>query len=247
MIQSPLHITITPHTMASSVLTLIGAPGSGKGTYGALLAKRIHNATVWSVGDILRDISKRSEHLTKILKSGALVDDELVNNAVIQCLKESKDASSGSNNNIFILDGFPRNHAQTSLLEKWPTELRVAGAIQFDVPDEICITKLLGRRKCSICDGNFNTNGVDTDGFDMPPILPKEGTCKVDCNWGEDWQKRDDDTAETIQLRMNVYHNETKPVLKYWQDKGQLLRLVPYTGVKEMDRLEALVKERFQV
>ncbi|KAL7542661.1 hypothetical protein ACHAXR_012107 [Thalassiosira sp. AJA248-18] len=223
----------------TSIISLIGAPGSGKGTYGALLASRF-NASFASVGDMLRGSMKSNEHLATVLRSGALVDDALVNDAVIQSLENM----DNSGKDFVILDGFPRNHAQASLLEKWPVHLKPSLAIQFDIPDDVCVTKLLGRRKCSICNRSFNINGVDTDGFDMPPILPKAGACKVKCNWETDWEKRDDDTADTIKMRMGIYHKETKPVLTYWEQKNRLLRFVPFKGVKDMDKLESLVENR---
>jgi len=237
----------------TAIISLIGAPGSGKGTYGALLASRFLNASFLSVGDILHENSAKNEQLGAVLRSGALVDDALVNNAVIQTLEDrsrTKEKSSDSKlsnvgRDVIILDGFPRNYAQASLLAKWPDSLKPSLALQFDVPDEICITKLMGRRKCSICNGSFNINGVDTNGFDMPPILPEAGTCKVKCNRDTDWEKRDDDTAATIKFRMNIYHNETKPVLQYWEEREQLLRFVPYSGVKEMDKLVSLVGKYF--
>mmetsp|Transcript_24647 Transcript_24647/g.53168 ORF Transcript_24647/g.53168 Transcript_24647/m.53168 type:complete len:185 (-) Transcript_24647:1359-1913(-) len=178
------------------------------------------------------------------MRSGALVDDALVNDAVIQSLENRACAKmkTAGKKNVVILDGFPRNVLQSSLLEKWPDSLRPSLAIQFDVPDDICITKLLGRRKCSICNGSFNVNGVDTGGFDMPAIVPEAGVCKVNCNPDVDWEKRDDDTADTIQLRMGIYHKETKPLLKYWGERGQLLRFVPFKGVKDMDKLVSRVQ-----
>mmetsp|Transcript_20642 Transcript_20642/g.33716 ORF Transcript_20642/g.33716 Transcript_20642/m.33716 type:complete len:84 (-) Transcript_20642:39-290(-) len=78
----------------------------------------------------------------------------------------------------------------------------------------------------------------------MPPKLP-EAACKVNCSREVDWKKRDDDTADTIQLRMGVYHKETKPVLKYWEEREQLLGFLPFNGVKDMDKLVSLVENRF--
>lgn len=241
----PNHTPRHREQIMASIISLIGPPGSGKGTYGALLASRLLGASFLSVGDVLRENAAANEHLSSILRSGALVDDALVNDAVILTLEKKASPTNGSVGNLVILDGFPRTDRQATLLaQTWPNNLRPAFAVQFDVPDHVCITKLLGRRKCSKCNGSFNVNGVDTGGFDMPPILPKAGACKVDCNPDVDWEKRDDDTAETIQLRMNIYHNETAPVLKYWEERDKLLRFVPYNGVKDMDKLLSLVKSR---
>lgn len=239
------------------LISLIGKPGSGKGTYGALLAKRYKNLTFLSVGDVLRDSAKRNETLRKVLTSGKLVDDTIVNEAVIESLQERnlqqlKEHSSNVHNaKIFndgretvILDGFPRTDAQTKLLSEWPSTLEPALAIYFDVPDDIVITKLLGRRKCTICGGNFNVNGVDQDGWDMPPLLPTND-CTEKCNWDMDWEKRDDDTADIIKERMYVFREETEPVLESWSRDGRLLKFVPYKGIKEMDRLAGELENYF--
>jgi len=240
------------------LISLIGKPGSGKGTYGALLASRYLNLTFLSVGDVLRDGAKRNETLQRVLTSGKLVEDEIVNEAVIESLQEQNlhQLKAGSRNDsdakVFndgreyvVLDGFPRTDSQTQLLSKWPSSLVPALAIHFDVPDDIVITKMLGRRKCTVCGGNFNVNGVDEDGWDMPPLLPKNG-CKVKCDWNTDWAKRDDDTADIIKERMQVFRQETEPVLESWSHKNCLLTFVPYMGVKEMDRLAVMLENYFR-
>lgn len=226
------------------IISLIGAPGSGKGTYGLLLATRFRNSTFLSVGDILRTSAKHDHAMKEVLVSGSLADDTMVGDSVLGHLEKTD--VSATNSNLILLDGFPRNKVQTTIQSKWPSHLQPKLALQFDIPDSISITKLLGRRKCSICGVGFNINGVDTDGFIMPPILPKEGDCKVCCNWETDWEKRDDDTAETIQKRMNVYHTETEPVLKYWRERDRLLRFVPYNGVKDMDMLVEVLETRLK-
>ena len=225
----------------ASIISLVGAPGSGKGTYGALLASRLLNACFLSVGDILREQATTNKQLASVMSSGSLVDDALVNDAVVQSLQDR-----AGKKGIVILDGYPRNSEQASLLANWPTRLLPSFAIQFDVPDHVCITKILGRRKCTICNKSLNVNGVNTDGFNMPPMLPKEGDCKVQCNPDKDWQKRDDDTEETIKLRFEVYHNETKPVLQYWKEREQLVRFVPYNGVQDIDKLVKVVEPQLK-
>ncbi len=192
-----------------------------------------------SVGDTLRENSARYEHLASVLRSGALVDDALVNDAVMQSME---DRARGKN--LVILDGYPRTGAQTYLLSKWPVALRPSLALQFDVPHEVCTIKLLGRRKCSICKSSINVNRVNTLGFDMPPMIPEAGACKVDCNPDLDWDKRDDDTIHTIKLRMEIYDKETTPVLQYWKERKRLLSYVPYNGVKGIDELKSLVEAR---
>ncbi|KAL3789593.1 hypothetical protein ACHAWO_009156 [Cyclotella atomus] len=218
----------------TTIISLIGAPGSGKGTYGSMLASRMNRCTFLSVGDVLREYSEQSESMSKTLQSGDLVDDTFVNDAVLQRLVQLSSQTS-QDGRILILDGFPRNQAQTVLLSKWPRELQKIMALHFDVPDDICITKLLGRRKCTICNGSFNINGVDANGFYMPPILPSDGSCPTKCNREIDWKRRDDDTEETIRNRMNIYHEQTEPVLEYWLNRNSLLTFVPFNGVDDID------------
>jgi len=221
-----------------------------QGTYGALLASRLINASFISVGDILRENSSRNKHIAKVLNSGALVDDALVNAAVLQCLEEKIHAKRIANTNQkyrIILDGYPRTDRQASLLDKWPIELHPKLAVQLDVPERICLTKILGRRKCILCNKSLNVNGVlDEFGFDMPPMLPDDNSdeCRtLNCN-PVHWKKRDDDTIDTIQFRMDVYRRETEPVLQYWEEKGLLLRFIPYKGIKEIDNLVSLIEKR---
>ena len=239
------------------LISLIGKPGSGKGTYGALLASRYRNLTFLSVGDVLRDSATRNKSLRRILTSGKLVDDNVVNEAVIESLQDEnlQSLKSQIHNNCdakilndgrehVIIDGFPRTESQTKLISKWPNALDPALAIYIDVPENIVVTKLLGRRKCTICGGNFNINGVDQQGWDMPPLLPKND-CKEICDWDTDWEKRDDDTADTIKERMKVFRKETEPVLDSWRYDNRLVTFVPYKGVKEMDRLSNVLENHF--
>ena len=249
--------------MSTTLIALIGKPGSGKGTYGSLLAKRYANVTFLSVGDILRHYAKQNHVLDKKLKSGELVKNKMVNDAVIDSLAylqeqklhllkddSKKESDSGSLFNdggeYVILDGYPRSHGQMKLLSTWPRSLVPALAIHIDVPDDIVTTKLLGRRKCSICERSFNVNSVNKDGWYMPPLLPVPRRCKeIRCNWDVDWDMRDDDTAEIINKRLQVFHKETEPVLESWSKMNRLLTFLPYKGLEEMDRLADELEKYF--
>lgn len=228
--------------LTTTIISLIGAPGSGKGTYGSMLAARIRNSTFLSVGDILREHSEQNANSTigramkETLRSGALADSSFANEAVLERLKRIS-----HRNSVVILDGFPRNQEQAERLSKWPHQFQQIAALHFDVPDQICITKLLGRRKCSICKESFNVNGVDVDGFYMPPILPSYESCPKPCNQETDWKKREDDTEETIRKRMIVYHEQTEPVLRVWSERDRLYTFVPYKGVKDIDEMVNMV------
>ena len=114
----------------TSIISLIGPPGSGKGTYGAMLASHLLNASFLSVGDVLREQAVTNEKLSTIMKTGELVDDGIVNEAVIHSLNNRSDK------NVILLDGYPRNKTQIQLLQTWPPELRpsFAFALQIHVP-----------------------------------------------------------------------------------------------------------------
>ncbi|KAL9179149.1 hypothetical protein ACHAXT_000191 [Thalassiosira profunda] len=123
---------------SSKILSLIGPPGSGKGTYGELLAARF-NGTCLNIGEILRERSIEDNELRATMRSGGMVSDEYINDLLIPRLKNAV-----ADNDMVILDCFPRNAAQTKLLREWPKNLRPTMAIQFDVPDEVCMTKQRG-------------------------------------------------------------------------------------------------------
>ena len=146
--------------MMASIISLIGAPGSGKGTYGALLASRRLKASFLSVGDILREQSDENEHLSSVMLSGALVEDDLVTELVIQSLENKR-----TGKNLIILDGFPRSglHIYSlhlrftstyliiyALLRYWEGEsvtfaIKAGISMELILMDAICLQCYLGR------------------------------------------------------------------------------------------------------
>jgi len=168
-------------------LTLIGAPGSGKGTYGSYLVKSL-NAKFLSVGDLLRDHVQRKTKIGMEValaqKRGELAIDHTVAKAMHDSLDniETLNVFRRSRHVGFIIDGFPRTHYQARLIspmkgtpveaETFPEHLRVHYAVSIQVPDSICLKKILGRRECSVCRKDINVCNIDEDGFRMPPILP---------------------------------------------------------------------------
>mmetsp|Transcript_27521 Transcript_27521/g.80937 ORF Transcript_27521/g.80937 Transcript_27521/m.80937 type:complete len:264 (-) Transcript_27521:3406-4197(-) len=240
-------------------LALIGPPGSGKGTYGGILAASIGTKII-ATGDILRDHVKRNtpvgQAVSRCQGLGRLADDEIVSEAVLSYLMEYYDgvnshgsSASGAGRSLvgaerkvgFILDGFPRTARQVEIMETengWPQHLRAHFAVSIDVPDSICVTKMLGRRLCVECEGHFNVNNVDEKGFRMPPTLP-DPPCS--CDRSNNWRRRDDDTEEIILKRIDHFHDETNPVIAWYESVGRLMRFLPYDGVGDMPLLESLV------
>lgn len=191
-------------------ITLLGAPGSGKGTQAKKLQAHYGVPQV-STGDLLRAAVKQGTELGMKAKArmdaGELVPDSLV----LGLLKErliQDDAKKG-----FILDGYPRNLAQaqalTGLLVALDQELDTALLVDVDL--EIIMKRITGRLTCGDCGQMFNT-------FFSPP--EKEGVC--DACGASNLTTRADDNEETVRKRLEVYEEETKPLIEYYMDQGML-------------------------
>jgi adenylate kinase len=223
------------------------------------------------MGDVLRKHAQEGTEIGKLIakcqNEGRLADDKIVSLALLEHLKELKCREINKNNATefgFILDGFPRTVPQAKLLlnnkerEKdnttndldlvklieWPQDLTASFAVNIEVPDEICITKMKGRRKCSKCNESFNVSNVDTpEGFFMPPQLPVPYPCD-NCDMKKDWTIRMDDTEEIFVKRMKEYHEQSAIVKQFFEDQGKLLEFTPYKGVSDMPILEKIVREK---
>lgn len=190
-------------------IIMLGAPGAGKGTQAHMIAEKYHLPHV-STGDIFRANIKNGTELGKEAKSymdrGELVPDELTVRILLDRVAQD-DCKNG-----YILDGFPRNIPQAEVLEKELEKLgdRIDVAIDMEVPDESIIRRMSGRRACVSCGATYHIVNV-------PP--KKEGVCDV-C--GEALVLRDDDKEETVQKRLDVYHEQTQPLIDFYTKKGIL-------------------------
>lgn len=202
-------------------IVLLGAPGAGKGTQAQKLVEEFGVAHI-STGDLLRAAVKAGTKLGVKAKSymdnGQLVPDKLVVDLVTERL-DADDAQKG-----FILDGFPRNTAQAVTLDSALAEMgrNLDAALLVDVKPDVIVKRLSSRRTCKEC-GYTAPAGVDT--------CPSCG--------GEMYQ-RDDDKPETIQKRLDVYENQTAPLVEYYRGK-ELLKAVD--GDRPVDEVYADVKE----
>lgn len=202
-------------------IVLLGAPGAGKGTQAQKLVEEFGVAHI-STGDLLRAAVKAGTKLGVKAKSymdnGQLVPDKLVVDLVTERL-DADDAQKG-----FILDGFPRNTAQAVTLDSALAEMgrSLDAALLVDVKPDVIVKRLSSRRTCKEC-GYTAPAGVDT--------CPSCG--------GEMYQ-RDDDKPETIQKRLDVYENQTAPLVEYYRGK-ELLKSVD--GDRPVDEVYADVKE----
>ncbi len=208
---------------------LLGAPGSGKGTQGAVLSEK-YNIPQVSTGDLLRAAVAAGTELGKQAKSamdaGALVSDEIVIGLIRERISQN-DAKHG-----YILDGFPRNIAQAEALDAMLTALNqpLQGVVLLDVAFEELLQRLTGRRTCKDCGAIYNIH-----------LSPSKiaGQCDA-CN-GELLQ-RADDNEETIGNRLNVYLEQTSPLIGYYQSQGKLHSIA---GIGNVDDITTAVAAIF--
>lgn len=195
-------------------LILLGAPGVGKGTQGALLATR-HGMARISTGDLLRDAVRRGTPLGQRAK-GYMDAGELVPDAVILDLVREVLVSAPAGGGGFIFDGFPRTIPQAEALDRLLGELKrpLDAVVVIDVPDEVLVQRLSGRRTCPNCGAVYNI-------YFEPPREP--GICD---NCGGALTERADDTAETVRHRLEVYRRQTAPLVAYYQGSATPVRQV---------------------
>ena len=194
-------------------LVLVGPPGAGKGTQAQFIARHLGVPTI-STGDIFRANVSTGTPLGLEAKAymdrGDLVPDDVTIEMVRLRLKEP-DAAAG-----FLLDGFPRTVPQAQVLDDILLETADAKldvVLELVVDSDEVVRRLSGRRTCRTCNRIWHVD------FDPPAV---EGVCDVDR--GELYQ-RDDDQAETIKNRLEVYELSTAPLVNYYAGRGVLIGL----------------------
>ena len=199
-------------------IILLGAPGSGKGTQAKMLMEK-YNVPQISTGDLLRAAVSAGTELGKkakaIMDAGQLVSDDIVLGMIKERLNDD-DAKNG-----FILDGFPRNKAQAEALDNLLSEFgwSMDGAVLLEVDNEQIVERITGRRTCNDCGQLYNI-------FSSPP--KEEDKCdKCDGDLGH----RADDNEETIRKRLDVYAEQTAPLIDFYDSQKKLFKL---NGMGEM-------------
>ena len=188
---------------------MLGAPGAGKGTQAKMIAEKYGVPHV-STGDIFRANIKNGTELGKEAKQymdqGLLVPDELTVRILLDRVAQD-DCKNG-----YVLDGFPRTIPQAEVLDSELSKLgdHIDYAIDVDVPDENIIKRMSGRRACLTCGATYHIEHV-------PPKT--EGICD---KCGSELVLRDDDKPETVKNRLNVYHEQTQPLIDFYTNKGVL-------------------------
>lgn len=182
----------------------LGPPGAGKGSLAVKVAEDYKIPHI-STGDIFRANIKNQTPLgvkvKAIIDSGSLVSDEMTFELVKDRLAQP-DCKNG-----YILDGFPRTIPQAEMLEGLVSDLKV---VNFEIADEAVIKRLSTRRVCKACGANYNV-------LTLPPKV--EGVCD---KCGGEIIQRDDDKQESILHRMDVYREQTEPLIKFYSDKGNI-------------------------
>ena len=200
-------------------IIMLGAPGAGKGTQAKKSAAKYSIPHI-STGDIFRANIKNNTELGQKAKTymdkGELVPDELVVDLIMDRFKEP-DCANG-----YVLDGFPRTIPQAEALDKALNAQNesVDYAINVEVPDENIINRMSGRRACVGCGATYHIQ------FNPTKV---EGVCDV-C--GEKLILRDDDKPETVKNRLSVYHEQTQPLIDYYDKKSILAEV---DGTKDME------------
>ena len=190
-------------------IIMLGAPGAGKGTQAKMIADK-YGVPHISTGDIFRANIKNGTELgmeaKKYMDQGLLVPDELTVKILLDRVAKD-DCEKG-----YVLDGFPRTIPQAEVLEEALANIgdKIDFAIDVDVPDENIVRRMSGRRACLSCGATYHIEHV-------PPKA--EGICD---RCGKELVLRDDDKAETVKNRLHVYHEQTQPLIDFYEKKGVL-------------------------
>lgn len=201
---------------------IMGAPGSGKGTFSTRL-KETYNLNHISTGDIFREnISKQTElgkQAQQYIDQGRLVPDELTNQLVTDYLNNLTDQKNG-----YLLDGYPRTLAQAKAFEEMTagTDHAVDTIVFMDVPREVLLKRITGRRTCPKCGEIYNIYFKPTK---------QEGVCD---KCGSPLSSRKDDNAESLKTRLDEYVQNTKPVIDYYQSQDKVISINADRGIEEI-------------
>lgn len=182
-------------------IILLGAPGAGKGTQATFIKEKFNIPQI-STGDMLRAAVKAGTQLgleaKKFMDAGGLVPDEVIIGLVKERIKDD-DCKAG-----FLFDGFPRTIPQAEAMKQ--AGVGIDYVVEIDVPDAAIVERMSGRRSHPASGRTYHVK------FNPPKVAGKDDIT------GEDLVQRDDDKEETVKKRLEVYHSQTKPLVKYYVD-----------------------------
>ncbi len=208
-------------------LILLGAPGAGKGTVAKLLTK-LDDSVQISTGDILRSAVAAGTELGKqaqsAMRAGDLVSDDLIMSIMEERLQED-DCKSG-----YLLDGFPRTIPQAEALKKLLDRMgeKLDAAVEIDVARDVILERLTTRRTCTGCGAIYNIKSNPTK---------IDGVCD---KCGESVVQRDDENEKAISNRLNVYNDQTAPLVSFYKNEGLLLSI----NATSSDTVINIIKEK---
>ena len=201
-------------------IIMLGAPGAGKGTQAEIISKKLGIPTI-STGNILRAAVKAGTPVGLQAKSymdaGKLVPDDVIIGILAEALA-GPDCAKG-----YILDGVPRTIPQAQAMEEQGIE--IDAVLDLDVPDETIIRRMSGRRVCPVCGASYHI-------VNAPP--KEEGVCD---QCGGQLTVRADDAPQTVLDRLRTYHEQTEPLLAFYEARGKL------RTVKDQPTIEANTAE----
>ncbi|HEY8355484.1 MAG TPA: adenylate kinase [Methylophilaceae bacterium] len=209
---------------------LLGAPGAGKGTQATYIKEKFNIPQI-STGDMLRAAVKAGTPLgleaKKYMDAGALVPDEVIIGMIRERIQDS-DCRDG-----FLFDGFPRTIPQAEAMRQAGVDIDYV--VEIDVPDEEIIKRMSGRRVHPASGRTYHVM------FNPPKVDGKDDVT------GEDLVQREDDREETVMKRLQVYHNQTKPLVDYYsglaQQGGKAPKYVRISGVGPVDEIKQKIFE----
>lgn len=202
------------------ILILLGPPGAGKGSQASKIIEEF-GVTHISTGDIFRKNIKEETELglkvKDVIASGSLVSDDLTNELVFDRL-DSETSDS------FMLDGYPRNINQAQALDKWLEEndKELTKVIYIDADKDVLISRIAGRRVCKNCGATYHVTN-------HPPKV--EGICD-EC--GQALIQRPDDSEETAKDRIEIYEEQTSPLIEYYEKSGKLQKFDGNNNIDEV-------------
>ncbi len=205
-------------------IVLLGPPGAGKGTQSGAICEKFGLLPI-STGNLLRKAVREQTKLGQIaaekISKGEMVSDDIVIGLVSEFIAGHPDTG-------FLFDGFPRTAAQAEALSKL---IEIDTALLIDVADEIILQRMGGRRVCEVCGDTYHISA-------NPPKV-----CGVCDKCGGKLVIREDDKPEIVRHRLEVYHEQTQPIIEYYRGFGKLIS-VP--GDKTPEEVSALVNEALE-